>query len=190
LLCVNAISVGTFSFECESLAASHHSLTRPALHYVFSLGLDESKSTSDEKIVAVARAVIESEDVGMKGHQALYVTHRDTENLHCHVVVSAVHPLLDRTCRRAGSLKAFSFACRRAEIRFQMKSGRGAAVAASGGRVVDWSTKEQVAEWRAERVKKWQRSKRERLEDRSRNAAIEQLRTRAHDRGIDRGLER
>lgn len=200
LLCVApAISLPTFAFECESLAASHPSLTRGILHYVFSVGIEETKTLSDDRLVRAVRAVLDDQDVALAGHLMLLVCHRDTDNLHCHSAVSAVSTVTGKTCRRASSLRALSFACRRAEVRFGLMKGKGSAVVGGDGNV-RWCTPAERAEWRQDRAKARRRARAERQADRERGAAIERLRNsersreqqreQERDRGIDRGLER
>jgi hypothetical protein len=78
----------------EMIALAHESARSrdPVSHYVLSWREGE-QPTSDQVEDSVT---ILLEELGLEEHQALYGLHRDTENIHLHVAVNRVHPVVNR----------------------------------------------------------------------------------------------
>jgi hypothetical protein len=69
-------------------AAEAPQVQRPVYH--LSLAWDPSDRVNRAQIVAVADRVLR--ELGLDGHQALLIAHRDTEHPHVHLMVNRVHP--------------------------------------------------------------------------------------------------
>jgi hypothetical protein len=64
----------------------------PIAHYVVSwqAGEQPTNMQADEAVAIML------DELGMSGHQCIYAMHRDTDNVHVHIVVNRVHPQLLR----------------------------------------------------------------------------------------------
>lgn len=83
----NCLSKKTAAAEMRAAAAMNGRVKDPVYHVVVSWPADEQPT--DAQAFAAGRAAIKS--VGMEGHQYLLAVHRDTDNVHVHVMVNRVN---------------------------------------------------------------------------------------------------
>ncbi|HUZ49194.1 MAG TPA: relaxase/mobilization nuclease domain-containing protein, partial [Candidatus Dormibacteraeota bacterium] len=87
----NVAALATADIEMDALAAiaTSRNVRESAIHFVFSVNPEESKTTSDEQIIRAAEMAIAN--VGLGSHAQVYSVHRDTPHAHVHVVAAAVN---------------------------------------------------------------------------------------------------
>ena len=88
----NCLSLKTAAAEMRAAAAMNGRVKDPVYHFVISW--PEGESPNERQIFEAARAAIKT--LGMDGHQYVAAIHRDTQNLHVHVMVNRVHPETER----------------------------------------------------------------------------------------------
>ena len=81
-------SVATAAAQFYSVAMRNPNVENPVVHLIVSWPEDERPSY--EAIFAAGRDVLKS--LNLHEHQWLMAIHNDTDNLHCHIEVSRVHP--------------------------------------------------------------------------------------------------
>jgi hypothetical protein len=195
VLCRNAISLPTFSVECESLSSNHPTLFRSVLHFV--VAVEQTEIVADEQLVQAAMFIVR--EVGLVEHLCVAAVHCDTPVTHAHVAVSAVNPATGKTFRMP-SVRRISFYTRAAEMQFNLKAGRGQQTVVGADGRIRFATRGERAEWRREQAITRSRTRAERQADRERTCAIAAMKERATEREraperdrsrhSERGLER
>lgn len=84
----NCLSVNTASAEMRAASDMNGRVRDPVYHAMISWRSGEEPS--NEQMIAAAKAAQAA--VGMDGHQYLYAVHRDTDNIHVHMMINRVHP--------------------------------------------------------------------------------------------------
>ena len=165
----NVASLATADIEMDALAAiaTSRNVRESAVHFVFSVNPEESKSTSDEQIIRAAETAVAH--IGLGSHAQVYCVHRDTPHLHCHVVVAAVDAWSLKVWERNRSRSRLSWATREAELQYNMPHDRGLAVVRTGEdgcERIEWASRAEKAAWARERIE-------ERLQDQARRYAAD-----------------
>jgi len=111
-------SLETAAVEMEAIARANPRCKEPVKHFVFSHSAHQSKTITDEQVIRSAEAVLAG--MGYGQHQAVYVVHRDTDQVHCHVALTTA-----RTIRNYVTMAA---EMRKAEIAFGLDHDHGAIV--------------------------------------------------------------
>jgi AAA domain/Relaxase/Mobilisation nuclease domain len=149
-------SLYTADIEIQAVAGTQTRCKSPVAHFIISVNEQESKSVSNEQMIRFSEAVLDG--AGWKGHAGVFAVHRDTENLHCHVVLSSVHSETLRAYNRQHDNLRLHTSLRHRELEFGMATDWGLAVIRDRG----------LATERVERVsvEDWSARKRKRTEDR------------------------
>src|SRR2546423_5524812 len=149
-------SLYTADIEIQAVAGAQTRCKSPVAHFILSLNEQESARVSDEQMIRFSEAVFDG--AGWKGHAGVFAVHRDTANLHCHVVLSSVHSETLRAYNRQRDNLRLHTSLRHRELEFGMETDWGLAVIRDRG----------LATQRVERVnvEDWAARKREHTEDR------------------------
>ncbi|WNC89601.1 TraI/MobA(P) family conjugative relaxase [Paraburkholderia sp. FT54] len=81
-------SVATAAAQFHSVAMRNPNVENPVVHLIVSW--PEHERPSYDAIFAAGRDVLKA--LNLHDHQSLMAIHNDTDNLHCHIEVSRVHP--------------------------------------------------------------------------------------------------
>ncbi|MDR6379660.1 relaxase/mobilization nuclease domain-containing protein [Paraburkholderia caribensis] len=81
-------SVATAPAQFHSVAMRNPNVENPVVHLIMSW--PEHERPSYDAIFAAGRDVLKA--LNLHEHQSLMAIHNDTDNLHCHIEVSRVHP--------------------------------------------------------------------------------------------------
>lgn len=81
-------SVSTAAAEFYSKAMRNPSVENPVLHLI--LSWPEQERPSHDEVFSAGRDVLEA--LNLRDHQWIMAIHNDTDNLHCHIEVSRIHP--------------------------------------------------------------------------------------------------
>ena len=81
-------SVATAAAQFRSVAMRNPSVDNPVVHLIVSW--PEHERPSYDAIFEAGRDVLRA--LNLHEHQSLMAIHNDTDNLHCHIEVSRVHP--------------------------------------------------------------------------------------------------
>ena len=78
--------------EMQALAGAATRSSQPCVHYVLSWREGEQPSAAQaEQAVDLFMG-----ELGLKGHQAIYALHKDTDNIHLHLLLNRVNPETER----------------------------------------------------------------------------------------------
>jgi len=152
ILVRNCDSMSTASLEMDSDALLNPGVRNGAMHFVWSFSEVETAHLSDEQVHAYVGEVLAK--LGLADHRSLAVVHRDTENIHVHVAVGAVHPETGIAYDRTSLYKRMAWAEREVELAHGLEHDHGLAVVRDAGTAeerIDWADKHELAAWRAER---------------------------------------
>lgn len=78
--------------EMSAMADGAKSSPNPVLHLVISW--QEGEQPTFEQVDEAVRLLMK--ELGLEGHGVIYALHLDTDNLHCHVAISRVHPVTEK----------------------------------------------------------------------------------------------
>ena len=81
--------------EMQALAGAAPRATNPVSHFVFSWQEGE-QPTAEQAEEAVSLALHE---FGMTDHQCVYAIHRDTDNIHLHLLINRVDPMTEKVSK-------------------------------------------------------------------------------------------
>nr|WP_277813083.1 TraI/MobA(P) family conjugative relaxase [Dyella ginsengisoli] len=109
----NCLSVDTAAAEMDALSAENPRVKDPLYHLVISWMEGESPSP-DQAFEAVAYTL---KQLGFEGHQFVAAIHRDTENVHTHVMVNRVNPESLRAVSPSNDYYVMDRSMRELEIR-------------------------------------------------------------------------
>jgi hypothetical protein len=142
-------SLETAAMEMDAVARTRPRVKHPVQHYVMSLNEDESQAVSDEQLILVSEHVLDL--AGWEGHSALFAVHRDTRNLHCHIIVAAVNSENSRSWDSSMDYHKLHWALRETELKFGMQDEHGLAVVRDPGLVterIEWASFDERRSWR------------------------------------------
>ena len=158
-------SLETAALDIESVSRTQPRVKQAIQHIVISLSEAESATVDDETLIRAAEMAVDR--AGFRGHQAVFTTHRDTPNAHCHVAVASVHPHTLRAWERQRGWNRLHEGLRYSEIHHGLQFEHGLAVVRDAGTAtqrVEPATKAERQAWAQERG-----LAAERLEDRARS---------------------
>lgn len=121
--------------------------------YHVTLNWQEGENPTDEQAFEAARKAMKA--VGMEGHQYVAAVHRDTDNVHVHLMVNRVHPDTYKAVYPDRDYYKLDKCMREIELEQGWRHSPGPyAVHERGGKkVVDWA-KETPQEWHREQREK------------------------------------
>lgn len=90
--------------EASGIPRTGRPLQYPALH--LSLSWHPEQNPDQEEMLSAARRAIAA--IGLEDHEALIVSHNDTDYKHCHMLVSRIHPVTGLAAKTAYSLRKLS----------------------------------------------------------------------------------
>jgi len=152
ILVRNCDSMSTAALEMDSDALVNPAVRNGAMHFVWSFSESETAKLSDEQVHAYVGEVLTK--LGLADHRSLAVVHRDTENIHVHCAVGAVHPETGIAYDRTSLYKRMAWAEREVELAHGLEHDHGLAVVRDAGtpeQRIDWADKHELAAWRAQR---------------------------------------
>jgi hypothetical protein len=155
-------SLATAALDMEAVVRTQPRVKQPVQHYVISMNTKESKTITDEQLIRAAEHALDL--AGWEGHSALFSVHRDTDNVHCHVVLSSVNSETLKAWQRQSDYYRLHHALRTTELKFNMADEHGLAIVRDRGLAterIEWAPLETRKAWERDR-------KAERLEDMAR----------------------
>jgi len=135
--------------DLEAVARTQPRVKQPVQCYVISLNREETMTVSDEQLIRASEYALDL--AGWSGHSAVFAVHRDTDNLHCHAVMGAVHWETLRAWDRSRDYYKLHWALRETELKFGMQDEHGLAVVRDRGlptERVDWASFDERKNWR------------------------------------------
>ena len=109
------------ALQMEVAARLRKRVRRPCTHIVLSWARGENPSNR-EVIAAAHRAMAE---LGARGHGYVIAVHRDSDNIHVHIVLNRVHPLTGKALSLSHDYARLERACRVIEHAFGWPADRG-----------------------------------------------------------------
>ncbi|MFA5976542.1 MAG: TraI/MobA(P) family conjugative relaxase [Elusimicrobiota bacterium] len=145
----NCLSASTAWAEMWGASGQSKRVKDPVYHVVVSWR--EGEQPTDQQCFEASRAAMKA--VGMDGHQYVAAVHRDTGNVHVHLMVNRVHPETYKAVYPHRDFFALDKCMRELEIAqgWSHDNGPFAVHERNGIKVVDWA-KETAKDWRRERV--------------------------------------
>ena len=136
----NCLSLKTASAEMKWAADMNGRVKDPVYHAV--LSWREGEQPTNEQMFEAGHEAIKS--VGMAGHQYVFAIHRDTENMHLHMMVNRVHPETEKAVYPDRDYYKLDKCMREMELRqgWAHDNGPYAVHERDGKMVVDWAEKE------------------------------------------------
>lgn len=134
----SCLALDTAAAEMDGSAAMNRRVKDPVYHFVVSWPADE-KAGDDEAFGAARHAL---DRLGMSDHQYVAAIHRDTDNVHVHVMVNRVHPETYKVQDVSRDYFALDRAMRECELRYGRKHDNGPTAVAehNGEKVVVWAS--------------------------------------------------
>ena len=88
VVALNCLSAKTADIEMRAVAGANTRVKDPLFHYI--LSWPEHEKPTDEKAIEAGKKSLVK--FGLVDHQAMLAVHRDTNNIHVHVVANMVNP--------------------------------------------------------------------------------------------------
>jgi hypothetical protein len=131
------VSVDTAAAEMDAVSAENLRVKDPLYHLVISW-MEGEAPTADQAFEAVAYTL---KQLGFEGHQFVAAIHRDTENVHTHVMVNRVNPESHRVVVASNDYYVMDRSMRELEIRqgWQHAPGPYVVVERNGQKIVERS---------------------------------------------------
>jgi hypothetical protein len=100
--------------EMSAMAEGAKTSANPTMHLVMSW--KEGEQPTNKQIDDAVTLLLE--ELGLQGHGVIYSVHLDTDNLHCHIAISRVHPITEKVVlpNRGFDLEAIHRAIARIEF--------------------------------------------------------------------------
>ena len=140
-------SLYTADIEIQAVAGTQTRCKSPVAHFIISVNEQESTNVSDEQMIRFSEAVLDG--AGWKGHAGVFAVHRDTGNLHCHVVLSSVHSETLRAYNRQHDNLRLHTSLRHRELEFGMATDWGLSVIRDRGLATERVERVSVEDWAA-----------------------------------------
>ena len=105
--------IATASIEMNAVAVNNTRCKDPAYHFI--LSWPEHEHPDPNSIFDAAEHAINA--LGLSEHQYVIAVHGNTDNIHCHVAVSRIHPDTYRSHNIEWAKKSLHMAARQSEIR-------------------------------------------------------------------------
>ncbi|EOI6747647.1 TraI/MobA(P) family conjugative relaxase [Salmonella enterica subsp. enterica serovar Mbandaka] len=147
----NCLDKDTAWREMLAVADMNGRVKDPVYHAVLSWRADENPT--DEQMFEAGRAALKA--VGLEEHQYLLAVHRDTDNIHLHMMANRVHPETYRAADMSRDYFKLDKCMREVELAqgWAHDNGPYAVHERGGKKVVDWA-KETPQEWHREQREK------------------------------------
>lgn len=147
----NCLDKDTAWREMLAVADMNGRVKDPVYHAVLSWRADENPT--DEQMFEAGRAALKA--VGLEEHQYLLAAHRDTGNIHLHMMVNRVHPETYRAADMSRDYFKLDKCMREVELAqgWAHDNGPYSVHLRGGKKVVDWA-KETPQEWHKEQREK------------------------------------
>lgn len=147
----NCLDKDTAWREMLAVADMNGRVKDPVYHAVLSWRADENPT--DEQMFEAGRAALKA--VGLEEHQYLLAVHRDTDNIHLHMMANRVHPETYRAADMSRDYFKLDKCMREVELAqgWAHDNGPYAIHERGGKKVVDWA-KETPQEWHKEQREK------------------------------------
>lgn len=121
--------IATASIEMNAVAANNTRCKDPAYHFI--LSWPEHEHPDPNSIFDAAQHAINA--LGLSEHQYVIAVHANTDNIHCHVAVSRIHPYTFRSHNIEWAKKTLHKAARQSEIRHGWTHDNGIYIVAIDG---------------------------------------------------------
>ena len=115
------IDISTASAEMNSVAVKNRRCTDPAYHFI--LSWPEHEKPGVDKIFDAAEDALAA--IGLAEHQYVLAVHGNTDNRHCHVAVSRIHPITFKSRNIEWAHKTLHYAARQSEIKHGWTNDNG-----------------------------------------------------------------
>lgn len=147
----NCLDKDTAWREMLAVADMNGRVKDPVYHAVLSWRADEKPT--DEQMFEAGRAALKA--IGLEEHQYLLAVHRDTDNIHLHMMANRVHPETYRAADMSRDYFKLDKCMREVELAqgWAHDNGPYAVHERGGKKVVDWA-KETPQEWHKEQREK------------------------------------
>ena len=115
------LSVETAAAEFHSVASKNTDVDNPVIHLICSW--PEHERPTIDQVFGAGQDVLKA--LNLHDHQSLMAIHGDTDNLHCHIEVSRVHPKTFKSQHLPWMHKTMHRAAREIEIKNDWEHGNG-----------------------------------------------------------------
>lgn len=121
----NVLSLETASLEMSAVSSKNNRVDDPVLHFILSWPSDETPNKKDMFKAADYALTNLGFDTSKGGHQAVFSIHRDTDNLHVHIVANRVNPKTNLAVDLWQSKDKLHKICRELELKNDWKPSKG-----------------------------------------------------------------
>lgn len=128
----NLLSFESAASEMNCVAQQNDRIKDPVYHFI--LSWQEDENPTDDQIFASAKHALRRMD--MQNHQYMASIHRDTDNVHVHVVANRVNPLTFKAVSLHGDADKMQKTCRELEQKFNFKVDNGSWVRNENNEIV------------------------------------------------------
>ncbi len=128
----NLLSFESAASEMNGVAMQNDRIKDPVYHFI--LSWQEDENPTDDQIFSSAKFALRR--MGMQLHQYMASIHRDTDNVHVHVVANRVHPLNFKAASIHGDADKMQKICREIEQKFNFKVDNGSWVRNENNEIV------------------------------------------------------
>lgn len=128
----NLLSFESAASEMSGVSKQNDRIKDPVYHFI--LSWQEDENPTDDQIFKAARYALRRMD--MQLHQYMASIHRDTDNVHVHVVANRVNPLTFKAVSVHGDADKMQRICRELELKFNFKVDNGSWVRDADNQIV------------------------------------------------------
>lgn len=128
----NLLSFESAASEMNGVSMQNDRIKDPVYHFI--LSWQEDENPTDDQIFASAKFALRR--MGMQLHQYMASIHRDTDNVHVHVVANRVHPINFKGASIHGDADKMQKICRELELKFNFKVDNGSWVRNDNNEIV------------------------------------------------------
>ncbi|QOI58025.1 TraI/MobA(P) family conjugative relaxase [Rouxiella badensis] len=128
----NLLSLESTASEMNGVAMQNSRIKDPVYHFI--LSWQEDENPTDDQIFKSAQYALRRMD--MQLHQYMASIHRDTDNVHVHVVANRVNPLTFKAVSVHGDADKMQRICRELELKFNFKVDNGSWVRDADNQIV------------------------------------------------------
>ena len=117
----NCFSLETAAEEMKNTASMSKRVKDPVYHFVVSW--QEGEEVNDDVAYACCQKALEA--LGAEEHEHVVAIHRDTDNIHAHVMFNRVHPATHKALSKHNSYRNLSKAMRECELEYGFRKDNG-----------------------------------------------------------------
>ena len=117
----NCLTLESAALEMDAVAGLNVRVSDPMYHFIISWS--EGENPDREEAFAAVQHTLDA--LGFEGHQFVAAIHRDTDNIHTHVMVNRVHPETGKAHSPSHDHYVMDKAMREMEIRFGRAHANG-----------------------------------------------------------------